>query len=604
MSQHVLRGISVSPGFALGPARIHAATSEAAARRLEPDDVAAEVERFEAALARSEDQLRRNIRFATERVGARDARIFESQLQLLSDVEIRDRARRNIREHQIDAASALERALAHFVRPYESMLPAVRRDFIQEVRSSWGIVLDELRGRSLAHGDLRRVVLVTEELAPWFATLIERGTVAAILAEGGGRYSHGAILARSFGVPAVVGIRDLLQRVHDGSMLGVNGDDGTVLVEPSEPEANALEARRIGRVEQRRELQAAAVQPARTLDGVRVDVMANVESLRDLDGFDLRTIDGVGLYRTEFLFLDRTAFPSEDDQYEQYRRALDRLPGRPIVFRTLDSGGDKPLPYFQTPKETNPALGWRGLRISLEMPDIFVPQLRALLRASVHGDARILLPMVTSVEEVRAVRALIDTIVEDLRRSGTPFRSDVPVGAMVEIPAAALAADALCDVVDFLSIGTNDLVQYLLGVDRDNARVGALYEPCHPGVIRTIGEVVATATRRGRPVSLCGELASDPQVTPLLVGLGLRSLSMAPVALASVKAAVRGTRAVDAGAFAVEVQRCRTATDVRERIAGFETDRRQVARDDDRSDLAKEAGERVDPPADGGAARP
>lgn len=573
MGQFVLKGTSVSSGFALGPARIHATNGgEGAPRNIRPEDVGAEIDRFDAALARSEDQLRRNIRFATERVGAQDARILESQLQFLADVEIRDRARRNIREHQVDAAAAVERALAHFVRPFEKALPAVRRDLIQEVRSAWAVVLNELRGRNMVV-ESQPAVIVTDELVPWFATLIERGSVAAVLAEAGGRYSHGAILARSFGVPAIVGVRDLLRRVQNGALVAVNGDDGTVLVEPTEPELRLFEARRIARLEQRRELAAAAIHPARTRDGARVQVMANVESLRDLDGFDLRTVDGIGLYRTEYLYLDRLEFPSEDDQYNLYRRALERLGDRPVVFRTLDSGGDKPLPYFQTPKEANPALGWRGLRISLEMPDLFVPQLRALLRAAVHGNARILLPMVTSVEEVVAVRTLLASIREDFRAAGIPHREDVPLGAMIEVPAAAAVADGLAEVADFLSIGTNDLVQYLTGADRDNPRVGHLYDPYHPGVLRTIRDVARRAADSGREVSLCGELAADPQTTPLLVGLGLRSLSMAPVAIATVKSAVRSMRILEAGALASSSLSCRTSTQVRGLVDAFEARR-------------------------------
>jgi phosphotransferase system enzyme I (PtsI) len=285
--------------------------------------------------------------------------------------------------------------------------------------------------------------------------------------------------------------------------------------------------------------------------------------MHDLEGIDLRTIDGVGLYRTEFLFLGSREFPSENEQYQQYKRALEKLSGRPVVFRTLDSGGDKPLPYFQTPQETNPAMGWRGLRISLEMPDLFIPQLRAILRAAAHGDARILLPMVTSVEELTRVRAILTSTASDLRAAGIPCRADVPLGAMIEVPAAALTMDAIAEACDFVSIGTNDLVQYLLGVDRDNSRVGGLYDPFHPGVLRIIAEVVSRAQARGRDVSLCGELAGDPQTTKLLVGLGLRMLSMSPVAIPQVKAAVRAIDTAEAASLAQAALAALSATDVR-----------------------------------------
>lgn len=567
MSQITLKGISVSPGFAVGPARVHSTTGSAPVRRLVPEEIEDEVARFDVAIARCEDQLRRDIRFAAERIGDHNARILESQLAFLSDIEIRDRTRRNIRDHQIDAVSSVDRALAHFAKPYEKLLPAMRMDLLNEMRAAWMIVMNSLSGRNL-NEDKGPVIFVTEELSSMFASLIERGAVSAVLAESGGRYSHGAILARSFGVPAIVGVRDLLRRVREGVRIAVNGDDGTVYLDPNENEAGLIEARRIAWQAKRVELQTLAVQPAATRDGTRVSVMVNVDNLRDLDGFDPRMMDGIGLYRTEYLFIDNNEFLSEDDQYYQYRRVLERMKGRPVVFRTVDSGGDKPLPYFQTPKEANPALGWRGIRISLEMPDLFIPQLRAILRAAAHGDAHILIPMVTSVEELRTVRNMMDGIITELKQSNTQHKS-VPLGAMIEVPAAALSMDAICEVADFVSIGTNDLVQYLLGVDRDNTRVGGLYDPYHPGVLRTIAGVVARANIHNRPVSLCGELASDPQTTPLLIGMGLRSLSMTPVAVPQVKAAIRSMSLDKAGELAGASIHARTATEVRERLAQF-----------------------------------
>jgi phosphotransferase system enzyme I (PtsI) len=571
MSQYVLRGSSVSPGFATGPARVRSSTASSPVRRLQVAEVDAEVARFDAALSRSEDQLRRDINFASHHVGDHNARIFESQLAFLADLGLRDSTRNFIRDHQVDAASALERALRHFAKHYEKMLPAVRQDILKEVRGAWGIVLNTLRGGDDSDSTPR--VIVTDELTPMFASMIERGAVAAVLAASGGRYSHGAILARSFGVPAIVGVRDLLRRVTEGTILAVNGDDGSVLVNPTPEETQQFEARRKERAEHRRELQAAALQPASTKDGVRVEVMANVDTLRDLEGIDLRTIDGIGLYRTEFLFLDSKEFPSEDEQYHQYRRAIEKIGRRPVVFRTLDSGGDKPLPYFQTPKEANPAMGWRGLRISLEVPDLFIPQLRAILRAGAHGDARLLVPMVTSAEEMVRVREILASILADLKATGVPHRADMPLGAMIEVPAAALTMDAIAEVSDFVSIGTNDLVQYLLGVDRDNTRVGGLYDPFHPGVLRTIAEVVSKARTSNRDVSLCGELAGDPQTTALLAGLGLRCLSMAPVAVPQVKAAVRSFSMSEAGELATSALASRSATEVREKVRALE-DRR------------------------------
>jgi len=573
MSQIILKGTSVSPGFAVGPAHVHSTAGTSPVRRLMPDEVEAEIARFDAAITRSEDQLRRDIKFAHDRVGDHNARILDSHLAFINDLEIRDRTRENIRSHQIDAATAIDRALAHFAKPYEKILPAVRMDILNEVRAAWIVVLNMLRGHQV--GDQTApTIFVTEELTSNFASLIEKGAVAAVLAESGGRYSHGAILARSFGVPAIVGVRDLMRRVREGVRIAVNGDDGTVMIEPNDNEAAVMKARRAEWKARRQELQTLAALPAATKDGRFVSVFANVDNLRDIDGFDPKIIDGIGLYRTEYLFIDSNEILSEDDQYYQYRRVVERMKGKPAVFRTVDAGGDKPLPFFQTPPETNPALGWRGIRISLEMPDLFIPQLRALLRAAVHGDARILLPMVTSVEELRAVRTLLISIGSELKNAGVPFRENVPVGAMIEVPAAAYSMDAICEYADFVSIGTNDLVQYLLGVDRDNTRVGSLYDPYHPGVLRTIANIVARANANNREVSLCGELASDPQTTPLLLGLGLRSLSMTPVAIAQVKAAVRDVNVDEATKMAQCAIAARTSTEAREFLANYEATKR------------------------------
>ncbi|MBI3818842.1 MAG: phosphoenolpyruvate--protein phosphotransferase [Planctomycetes bacterium] len=568
MSQFTLKGTSVSPGFALGPARVHSTSGVSPVRRLLFEDVDNEIARFEVALSRAEDQLRRDIKLAADHISKNDARILKSHLALISDINIRDDARKCVRNDHVDAASAITRALTQFAKPYEALMPTIKGEFLAEARAAWSVVINILSGRDVS-SELQPMILVAEELTPQFASFIERGAVAGVLAEGGGRYSHGAILARSFGVPAIVGVRDLLRRVRDGISIAINGDDGSVYIEPTAEEALQIQQKRDAWRLHRKELQAAATLPASTKDGVRVSVMANVDNLRDLEGFDVNIIDGIGLYRTEYLFIDSNEFLSEDDQYYQYRRILEKMKGRPVTFRTVDSGGDKPLPYFQTPKEENPALGWRGVRISLEMPDLFIPQLRAIMRAAAHGETRILIPMVTTVEELRAIRNILASIVTYFKSENIEYR-EVPLGAMIEVPAAALSMDAICEVSDFVSIGTNDLVQYLLGVDRDNTRVGALYDPFHPGVLRTIAGVVERANANNREVSLCGELASDPQTTPLLLGLGLRNLSMTPVAIAQVKAAVRETDSADARELATAAIQARTATEARKILSCYD----------------------------------
>jgi phosphotransferase system enzyme I (PtsI) len=342
-----------------------------------------------------------------------------------------------------------------------------------------------------------------------------------------------------------------------------------VLLAPSDEQMAEFQERKRTLEGRREAFRAEAARPAATRDGRTLAVLVNVESVRDLDTFDPTHIDGIGLLRTEFLYLERNEFPSEEEQYRLYRRVLERMAGRPTTLRLLDIGGDKPLPYFTTPSEANPALGWRGIRITLRWRDLLRVQLRALLRASTAGDLRILMPMISSLEEVREVHRLFAEIRSQLGEQGYATADDVPVGAMIEVPSALLEIERIVREVDFLSVGTNDLVQYLLAVDRDNPWVSGLYEPHHPAVVRALRQVAAAAAAAGKSCSVCGEMASDPAVTALLVGLGYDSVSVAPQFVPEIKYAVRHSRHAELVRFAEDALAAETAAGVRAQLDRF-----------------------------------
>jgi phosphotransferase system enzyme I (PtsI) len=398
-------------------------------------------------------------------------------------------------------------------------------------------------------------------------TFLPRERVLAVVAETGGRFSHGAVLARSFGFPCVVGLPNLLSRLEQGMRVSVDGDAGTVQLRPGQEDVDrflqALERRKA----RLKKLATHAALPAQTPDGHRLETMVNIESIRDLDTFNPEHTDGVGLLRTEFLYMERSQFPSEEEQYRLYRRVLERMGKRQVTLRTLDIGNDKQLPYFKTPKENNPALGWRGLRISIEWQDLLRVQLRAALRAAAHGNMRILLPMVTSVEEVREVHRVFDDVRRQLVDHGFEIPSDVPVGIMVEVPSTVFVLPQLVREVDFVSVGTNDLVQYLLAVDRDNPWVSKLYDVHHPAVLLALAQVARAAGAAGKPCSVCGEMAGDYATALLLLGMGYDAVSVVPSLLSEVKYAVRETPHTEAVQIAAQALAESTSEGVRRVLA-------------------------------------
>lgn len=550
-----IKGVAVAPGLALGPVHVvRAAPDTVPTWSVPEDEVEREIARLHEAVDLVSEDLRGRQRLVAQQSGERDAEIFAVHRMLLQDPATLKRVEATVRDERINAEAAVQALIDRFKRTLGGLSGDSVRGYAADFSDPWRLVLDALmrRERETMEATDEQVILAAAELTPQVVTFLERERVLAVVTETGGRFSHGAVLARSFGIPCVVGLPNLLSRLEQGMRVNVDGDRGTVQLRPEQQDVDHFLERLERRRAREKALAVHASLPSMTPDGHPLAVLLNIESLRDLDGFEVANCDGVGLLRTEFLYMERTQFPSEEEQYRLYRRVLEKMDGRPVTLRTLDIGNDKQLPYFKTPRETNPALGWRGLRVTSEWQDLLRVQLRAALRASAHGNLRILLPMVCALEEILETHRTFDEVRRQLVEHGWEVAPDVPVGIMVEVPSTVLVLEHLIREVDFVSVGTNDLVQYLLAVDRDNPRVSRLYDPYHPAVVRALAEVARVARAAGKPCSVCGELAGDYATALMLLGLGYDSVSVVPNFLSEIKYAVRQTTLPEARRIAAE----------------------------------------------------
>lgn len=537
-----LQGHPVSPGLAAGPVHVIGDRPDAVPLWTVPaEEVEGEIQRLHGAIKAVSDEIGAQQKLLRVQVGEQDAAIFGMQRVILQDPRALEQIEAQVREQRINTESAVQALIQRLSDTMSRLEAGGLRGAAADFSEPWKRVLDALlqRERETILSGNEKVVLAAADLTPRVATYLDRSRLLAIVTESGGRFSHGAVLARSLGIPCVIGLPNLLARLQQDMFVAVDGNEGRVQLAPGKEELAEFQTRQTRFESRRAALRAEAGLPARTSDGFALTVCANIEGARDLETFDLASCEGVGLFRTEFLYMERTQFPSEEEQYRVYRRVLERMSGRPVTMRLLDIGGDKQLPYFKTPREANPALGWRGIRISLEWRDLLRVQLRALMRASIGGDLRILIPMVGSIEEIREIHAVFDELRRELSSQGYDVAPNVPVGAMIEVPSAMLLIERVLAEVDFVSVGTNDLVQYLLAVDRDNARVAHLYDPHHPAVVEALARIALAARSAGKSCSVCGDLAGDPVMALVLLGLGFDMVSVAPHFQLEIKYAVR-----------------------------------------------------------------
>ena len=541
-----LQGIGASPGRVRGEVRrVHREIERVPHRTIDPDRVEEELRRFtearEWALERTR-QLRESTR---ERLGGVEAKIFDPQALMLEDPDLVEGTESYIRENFLSAERAYDWRLLELRSQFLDTAHAMVADRLADLRDIRLRVLGRLLDRDVElapEDEDDGAILAFDELTPGFAVSLDPDRVAGLLTAAGSRASHSAVLARSLEIPAVVGIGDRLDEIEPGVQVIMNGSTGRVLVDPEPEEIESFEQSLLETAERHRRLRALADQPSVTADGVEVRLQVNLDQPDEVEEAARYGPRGVGLFRSEFLVIGRRTVPGEEEQYEAYRRVVEAFPDDPVTLRTFDIGGDKFPIFLKMPPEENPYLGWRAIRVCLDLPDLFRNQLRAALRAARHGRLRLLLPFVTSVEEVRRARDLLRDVQQELGSPEEEF--DVPVGVMVETPAAVETVDLLAPVVDFLSLGTNDLTQYVLAVDRGNARLADAYDPLHPALFRLYRRLRREAERHGLPISVCGDLATDPVGLAVLLGLGYREFSLPP---ASVLEAKEWLQSLDAG---------------------------------------------------------
>ena len=562
-----LAGVGASPGIAMGVAHFLGGRVEVQERRIFADEVDQELRRFEDALARSDAQLRRIQQQIAEQVGdGQEYRILEAHRMMLADVHLVEETNKIIRNDQVSAEWALRRALDQI----QVVFAAIEDPYFRERRSDIDMIGERILRNLLGmtppghEGVPKGAVVFAHDLSPADITQLGRAGVSGFFTEGGGKTSHAALVARALGLPLVAGVQDFIKHIRSGMTVIVDGGRGEVILEPDFGVQERFADRAARDLVQAERLAKAREAPATTLDNVRIQLAANVELLEELSVSVELGADAVGLFRTEFLYLERSTLPTEEEQYQHAVAALRAMEGRNVVFRTLDLGGDKLPMSVRIPAGNNPALGLRSIRYSLWRRDLFRSQLRAFYRAAAVGPLRIMFPLISGIGEWRVVREICAEVCDELAKDGLEHNRNVPLGAMVETPSAAIIADLLADETEFLSIGTNDLIQYALAADRQDEHVGYLYHPLHPAILRIIKSVVTACNRCGKPVAMCGDMAGDPRFCLVLLGLGLRSLSMAPRQIPMVKAIIRSTRTSEAERLAEEIMALRTEDEIEE----------------------------------------
>ena len=551
-------GISASPGIARGRAFLFLDDKLTIPRHhIEASQVDYEYGRFLTALEKASREVEGLAR-------GRNAKLLDAQLLMFDDPELKSRVRFTLENQQRN----VEWVLVQTIEEMSQKLEKSDSQYLRERTVDFADVGNRILGHLLFRPKLQlsdvksEVILVTHNLMPSDTLGLDRKLVLGIATDVGGKTSHTAILARSSEIPAVLGLSDITRNVKAGDELIVDGIQGRVIVEPDEPTRDLYEGRKKEWQRKYFILKEMRQLPAETVDGKLVSIEANIELPEEADSVLTHGGDGIGLFRSEFLFLQPNHFPSEEDQYQAYSTVLKAMRGRSVTIRTFDLGGDKIMSGFPLETDANPLLGWRAVRFCLSKPDIFRTQLRALLRSSVNGNLRIMFPLISGAEELSKIVQMVAEVKEELRKENVPFRDEIPMGIMIEVPSAALSSDILASQADFFSIGTNDLIQYTLAVDRGNERVAYLYEPFHPGVLRLIRTTIENAHAHGLPVGMCGEMAGDPLATVVLLGLGLDSFSMGPIAIPLIKRIIRSVGAMESEVFARSLVPMRSAAQI------------------------------------------
>ena len=564
--EKLFRGIAVSAGICRGKIVVLDRAQHVITKRELPDpEVTAEISRFEKALVQTRQQISEVQRKVVANMGAKEGDIFDAHLLMLEDQMLVDEVIRAIREQKVNAESAFHEVSERYAAALAGVNDEYLRERASDMRDLTARVLDNLlqvKDQFDFHSITEPCILVGHDLSPSMTAQLDKKMVLGFATDIGGKTSHTAIIARSLGIPAVVGLKTASEEFATGDYALLDGYNGTVVVNPTDQtlfEYGQLSRIKASLEDKLREIQK---QPAVTLDGKFIHLSANIEDQNDIEAVIANGAEGVGLFRTEFLFISRDSLPGEEDQYKVYRQVAAALKPHPVIIRTLDLGGDKFASHLQLAQEMNPFLGWRAIRFCLAQPELFCAQLRAILRASAEGNVKLMYPMISGLDELNQANALVEKCKTGLRAEKIPFDEKLEIGAMVEIPSAALIADTLAKRVKFFSIGSNDLIQYTLAADRTNEKVSHLYEPTHPAILRLIKLTVDAAHAHGIWAGVCGEIAGDPALAPLLIGLGVDELSAAPPVVPQVKYIVRRLKLSEAQELAAFALQCESPSEI------------------------------------------
>jgi len=550
-TQSKFHGIAVSPGIAWGKACILGGPPKITRRKIRVGHVTRELSRLYQAIETSRSQLEDLKKRITEKLSSKEASIFEAHLLFLKDPIFLAQIQKKLVEERINVEAAVDDVIQESIATFSSTQDAYLKERIQDIRDVGRRILDNLIGYSqqCLIGEEKNLIIIAPEITPSQTAGFSTRQIKGLITEKGGPTSHAAILARSLGIPLVTGIPNLTQLVELSTPVLMNGNSGLVIINPTQRQIQKYQTSAKELDKKKKQEKKVVGLPAITKDGHKIQLLANIRTEEDIELARMFHAEGIGLYRTEIHFIDRTDYPSEDEQYEHYRTIVEKMAPYPVTIRTMDLGGDKFSPYFSENhryRERNPYLGLRAIRLSLKHPEIFKQQLRAILRASVSGVVKILLPMIASIEEIKQVKQLIQQSMRELQRMQLSFREDIEIGAMIEIPSAALAIHSILNEVDFISVGTNDLIQYTLAVDRGNAQVSELYEPLHPAVLYLLKYIADAAISAGKEISICGEMAGDVRYSRLLLGMGYTHLSMSSFFIPQVKRTIRAITMSDA----------------------------------------------------------
>lgn len=560
---NIIKGIAASDGVAIAKAYL-LVEPDLSFSNEKTDNPEAEVQKFNEALNNSKIELTKIRNHAEEQLGADKAAIFDAHLLVLDDPELIQPIEEKIKNESASAPQALTEVTQNFITIFESMDNEYMKERSADIRDVAKRVLAHILGVELPNPSIidESVIIVAHDLTPSDTAQLNKQYVQGFVTNIGGRTSHSAIMSRSLEIPAVVGTKSISESVQQGDMVIVDGLTGDVLVNPSDDEIKAYQHKRESFFADREALKQLRDEPSKTLDGHEVELAANIGTPNDLEGVHNNGAEGIGLYRTEFLYMGRDNMPTEDEQFEAYKKVLESMEGKRVVVRTLDIGGDKELPYLNLPEEMNPFLGYRAIRLCLDQPEIFRPQLRALLRASAYGKLNIMFPMVATIQEFRDAKALLLEEKENLKREGVEVSDDIELGIMVEIPSTAALADVFAKEVDFFSIGTNDLIQYTMAADRMSERVSYLYQPYNPAILRLIKQVIDASHQEGKWTGMCGEMAGDETAIPLLIGLGLDEFSMSATSILKARRQIKDLSRTEMVQLADRALNCATVDEV------------------------------------------